>query len=64
MQFARGDHYTLGGTSAGKALHLSSLGRSTRLYTAVGTDGAAALIIDSLSLDPPTAGGNGSRFTE
>jgi sugar/nucleoside kinase (ribokinase family) len=49
MQFARGDHYTLGGTSAGKALHLSSLGRSTRLYTAVGTDGAAALIIDSLS---------------
>lgn len=49
MQFARGDHHTLGGTSAGKALHLHDLGRSTRLYTVVGTDDPADRIIHALT---------------
>jgi len=48
MQFARGDHHTLGGTSAGKALHLTQLGRSVILHTVVGTDPEADLIVGLL----------------
>ena len=49
MQVARGDHQTLGGTSAGKALHLTDLGRATRLYTVVGTDPVATEIRAALA---------------
>ncbi len=49
MQFARGDHHTLGGTSAGKALHLTVLGRSVTLHTPVGTDVEADLIVGALN---------------
>ena len=49
MQVALGDHHTLGGTSAGKALHLAHLGRSTRLHTVVGTDDTADSIVGALT---------------
>ncbi|MGN6300288.1 MAG: carbohydrate kinase family protein [Angustibacter sp.] len=38
--FARGHRATVGGTSAGKALHLTELGRSTVLHTVLGSDDA------------------------
>lgn len=38
MQFALGDHETVGGTSAGKALGLAALGREVELFTVIGTD--------------------------
>jgi sugar/nucleoside kinase (ribokinase family) len=38
--FARGHRETVGGTSAGKALHLTELGRSTVLRTVLGSDDA------------------------
>jgi sugar/nucleoside kinase (ribokinase family) len=49
MQLALGDHHTLGGTSAGKALHLTELGRVTKLHTVVGTDPVARLLEDALA---------------
>ena len=49
MQVALGDHHTLGGTSAGKALHLTQLGRSALLHTVVGTDPVAGLIEETLA---------------
>ncbi|GLI29009.1 ribokinase [Agromyces rhizosphaerae] len=38
MQFALGDHETVGGTSAGKALGLAALGRPVELFTVIGSD--------------------------
>jgi sugar/nucleoside kinase (ribokinase family) len=38
MQFALGDLATLGGTSAGKALHLTALGVDTTLHALIGAD--------------------------
>ncbi len=38
MQFALGDHYTLGGTSAGKALHLADRGIEVALHALIGDD--------------------------
>ncbi len=38
MVFANGVHETVGGTSAGKALHLAELGRDVALATALGDD--------------------------
>lgn len=49
MQFARGDHHTLGGTSAGKALHLTDLGRASVLHTVVGNDEVADTILAALA---------------
>ncbi|MFC4785029.1 carbohydrate kinase family protein [Nocardioides sp. MAHUQ-72] len=49
MEFARDDRLTLGGTSAGKALHLTDLGRTTVLHTVVGTDPVAETILASLA---------------
>lgn len=46
--FARGSVRTLGGTSAGKALHLADLGVSATLVTDVGTDAEADLILAAL----------------
>jgi acarbose 7IV-phosphotransferase len=48
-QFATGSRETLGGTSAGKALHLRALGRTALLHTVVGDDGAADHIRDALA---------------
>jgi sugar/nucleoside kinase (ribokinase family) len=38
MRFALGDHETVGGTSAGKALGLAALGRDVELFTLIGDD--------------------------
>jgi sugar/nucleoside kinase (ribokinase family) len=38
MQFAIGDHSTLGGTSAGKALHLADRGVEVALHALIGVD--------------------------
>jgi acarbose 7IV-phosphotransferase len=38
MQFAEDSWETLGGTSAGKALHLAELGIDVRLHTLLGDD--------------------------
>ena len=38
MRFALGDHETVGGTSAGKALGLAALGREVELFTLIGRD--------------------------
>ncbi|MFC6286936.1 carbohydrate kinase family protein [Nocardioides sp. GCM10027113] len=48
MVFARGAHETVGGTSAGKALHLVDLGRSVLLHTVVGDDERGRLVLDAL----------------
>ncbi|MFD4324435.1 carbohydrate kinase family protein [Nocardioides sp. NPDC058538] len=42
MQFARRAWHTVGGTSAGKALHLAGLGIDVRLWAAVGDDADGA----------------------
>ncbi|UKA51621.1 carbohydrate kinase family protein [Arthrobacter sp. FW305-123] len=59
MQFARRSWQTIGGTSAGKALHLAGLGVNVRLCTPLGTDDdgqrvrgaltAAGVAVDSFS---------------
>jgi sugar/nucleoside kinase (ribokinase family) len=47
--FARDHVRTLGGTSAGKALHLADLGTPVTLVTAVGDDVEAELVLGSLA---------------
>ncbi|HSK34504.1 MAG TPA: carbohydrate kinase family protein [Propionicimonas sp.] len=51
MVVARGHTQTLGGTSAGKALNLASLGASVTLRTVVGTDPEAPSILQRLDRD-------------
>ncbi|GAA2031543.1 carbohydrate kinase family protein [Agromyces tropicus] len=57
MQFALGDHETVGGTSAGKALGLAALGRPVELFTLLGSDGDGERLravlerVDGLDLD-------------
>ena len=47
--FARGSVRTLGGTSAGKALHLADLGVASTLVTDVGTDPEGDLVLSALA---------------
>ncbi|HLN75973.1 MAG TPA: PfkB family carbohydrate kinase [Nocardioidaceae bacterium] len=49
MQFATSSYETVGGTSAGKALHLVALGRSVLLHTVLGTDEPGRCIESSLA---------------
>ena len=49
MQFALGDVRTLGGTSAGKALHLADLGVDVTLHTLVGDDDEGRLATAALA---------------
>ena len=49
MQFALGDVHTLGGTSAGKTLHLADLGTDCTLHALVGDDDAGREVVASLS---------------
>jgi len=51
MVRARGHATAIGGTSAGKALHLALLGVRVTLRTLVGTDEAAGKILDRLDRD-------------
>ena len=46
--FARAHRTTVGGTSAGKALHLTDLGRPTLLHTVLGSDDAGRQVRDAL----------------
>lgn len=48
MQFARGEWHTVGGTSAGKAVHLSGLGLDAELHALIGADAAGAHVVDAL----------------
>ena len=50
MMFASRHYETVGGTSAGKALHLTDLGRPTLLHTVLGTDPVAARIEQALTV--------------
>jgi sugar/nucleoside kinase (ribokinase family) len=49
MQFAEDTWETIGGTSAGKALSLTALGRDVRLYAATATDAAGLRVRDALA---------------
>lgn len=49
MAFATAHLETVGGTSAGKALHLTDLGRSTLLHTVLGSDDVARRIEEVLT---------------
>ena len=49
MQFALGDWETIGGTSAGKALGLASLGRRATLHTLLGGDVEGGRVRDALT---------------
>lgn len=49
MQFALGDVHTLGGTSAGKALHLADLGTDSTLHALIGDDDAGRQAVAALS---------------
>jgi len=48
MQFARRAWHTVGGTSAGKALHLAELGVQVRLCSPLGADDAGGRVRDAL----------------
>ncbi|MFJ6534369.1 carbohydrate kinase family protein [Microbacterium sp. NPDC091662] len=48
MQFAEDTWETVGGTSAGKALSLTALGRTTRLHAIAGTDAEGERVRDAL----------------
>ncbi|MFE5670297.1 carbohydrate kinase family protein [Agromyces sp. NPDC056523] len=52
MQFALGDHETVGGTSAGKALGLAALGREVELFTLTGPDADGDRLRDVLGRVP------------
>ncbi|MFC5790042.1 carbohydrate kinase family protein [Agromyces tardus] len=52
MQFALGDHETVGGTSAGKALGLAGLGREVELFTLIGSDADGERLRDVLGRVP------------
>lgn len=49
MQFARRAWHTVGGTSAGKALHLADLGVQVRLCSPLGADDAGGRVRDALA---------------
>lgn len=49
MQFALGDWETVGGTSAGKALSLATLGRPVALHTLLGGDVEGSRVRDALT---------------
>lgn len=49
MQFARRAWHTVGGTSAGKALHLADLGVQVRLCSPLGADEAGGRVRDALA---------------
>ncbi|KAF2412271.1 carbohydrate kinase family protein [Microbacterium sp. B35-04] len=49
MQFALGDHYTLGGTSAGKALHLADEGIEVALHALIGDDEDGRRVVTALA---------------
>jgi hypothetical protein len=55
MEFARSHHWTVGGTSAGKALNLRSLGVPVTLRTVVGADARSSDLVRPARLRRPLA---------
>lgn len=64
MQFARRSWQTLGGTSAGKALHLADLGINVRLCSTFGTDDDGGRAHDALKAAGITVEAIASERTE
>ncbi|NUU30288.1 PfkB family carbohydrate kinase [Arthrobacter sp. C9C5] len=64
MQFARRAWHTVGGTSAGKALHLADLGVRVRLCSPVGADDAGGRVRDALATAGITIEAIASERTE
>lgn len=64
MQFARRAWHTVGGTSAGKALHLADLGVRVRLCSPLGPDDAGGRVRDALATAGVTIEAIGSDRTE
>jgi len=64
MQFAEASWETIGGTSAGKALSLTSLGRSAVLYALVGDDAPGRRVRDALEEAGVNARWGASTATE
>ena len=64
MQSALDSWWTVGGTSAGKALHLHDLGADVTLVTPIADDGAGALLLDALRSTGLTVVPVHSRVTE
>lgn len=64
MQFAFGDLYTLGGTSAGKALHLADLGVDVTLHALLGDDDEGRLVSAALARAGVRLEAHGSERTE
>lgn len=62
MQFALGDHHTLGGTSAGKVLHLADQGVDVTLHALLGDDADGRLVASALTTaNVPVAAYNSER---
>lgn len=64
MQFARGSWETVGGTSAGKALHLADLGIGVRLCSPLGADDNAGRVRRALASTGVTIDALASDRTE
>ncbi|MGO7983780.1 PfkB family carbohydrate kinase, partial [Rhizobium johnstonii] len=64
MRFAQEHYETLGGTSAGKALNLASLGHDVRLHTLVGDDADGDRIRSLLSAADVSVHARRSEATE
>ncbi len=64
MQLARRSWHTVGGTSAGKALHLAELGIDVRLCSPVGADDAGGRVRNALTLAGVTVEAIASERTE
>lgn len=64
MEFARRSVHTLGGTSAGKALHLNDLGAAVELHSLIGDDADGRRIRDVLREAGVTLRSHASSATE
>ncbi|MEV5070166.1 carbohydrate kinase family protein [Microbacterium sp. LMI12-1-1.1] len=64
MQFARGDLQTVGGTSAGKALHLADLGVDVTLHAFLGADEEGGRVSEALETAGVRVEAYGSEHTE
>ncbi|WP_374976168.1 carbohydrate kinase family protein [Microbacterium trichothecenolyticum] len=64
MQFALGDLHTLGGTSAGKALHLADLGVDVTLHALLGADDDGGRVSAALDAAGVTVEAYASERTE
>lgn len=64
MQFALGDQHTLGGTSAGKVLHLFDQGVDVELHALIGDDDEGRRVVSALAAAHVPVAAYGSERTE